>query len=62
MTDEELIFDVQKGPNRTLLKRPPIATNDVYNTMTRCWRHDSTQRPDFKSIHEQLLECKKAIH
>jgi len=59
MTDEELIFDVQKGPNRTPLKRPSIATNEAYNTMTRCWRHDSTLRPDFESIYKQLLEYNK---
>ena len=62
INDKELVLDVQKGPNRTLLKRPPIAPNEVYNTMTRCWRHNSTQRPDFESIYKQLLECDKMIH
>ncbi|XP_065917197.1 discoidin domain-containing receptor 2-like isoform X2 [Dysidea avara] len=62
MNDEDLILDVQKGPNRTLLQRPLIATDEIYNTMTRCWRHNSTQRPDFKSIYKQLLEHKKPIH
>jgi len=59
MSDKELVLDVQKGPNRTPLKRPPIA---VYDTMTRCWRHDLTQRPDFESIYKQLLEYNKTIH
>ena len=62
MSDEELIFDVQKGPNRTLLQRPPISPDEVYNTMTRCWRHSSTARPDFESIYKELLEFDKTVH
>ena len=62
MSDKELILDVQKGQNRTLLKRPPIAPIEVYNAMTRCWRHNSAQRSDFESIYKQLLEYDKTIH
>ena len=62
MSDEELIFDVQKGPNRTLLQRPPIAPDEVYNTMIRCWKHSSTKRPDFESIYKELLEFDKTFH
>ena len=62
MSDEELIFDVQKGPNRTLLQRPPIAPDEVYSVMTRCWRHTSAQRPDFESLYKQLLEFDKTLY
>ena len=59
MSDEELLFDVQKGQNRTLLQKPPIAPDEIYGVMIACWRHDSTQRPDFKSIYMQLLKNDK---
>ena len=56
MTDEQLITDVQKGRRRILLKRPPYIPDKVYNVMVNCWIYNPTQRPDFGSLYDQLLE------
>ena len=56
MSDEQLIIDVQKGRNRTLLKRPPGTPNEVYYVMADCWLYDSKKRPDFESVYNQLLD------
>ena len=56
MTDEMLLIDVQKGRNRTLLKRPPSVPDEVYYIMTTCWLYDSKNRPDFESIYDQLYD------
>ncbi|XP_065917188.1 class II receptor tyrosine kinase-like isoform X2 [Dysidea avara] len=56
MNNEALMFDVQKEANRTLLKRPPIAPDEVYNTMKRCWIHDPVERIDFESVYDMLLD------
>jgi len=55
MTHEELVHDVQKGFNRTLLKRPQIAPDEVHNTMKECWTHDPIHRPDFELVYNQLF-------
>ena len=55
MSDEQLIIDVQKGCNRTLLKRPPGTPNEVYYVMADCWLYNSKKRPDFESVYNQLL-------
>ena len=56
MTDEMLLIDVQKGRNRTLLKRPPSVPDEVYYVMTTCWLYDSKKRPDFETIYDQLYD------
>ncbi|XP_065917190.1 uncharacterized protein [Dysidea avara] len=56
MNDEALIFDVQKGANRTLLKRPSIAPDEVYNAMKRCWIHNPVERIGFESVYDMLLD------
>jgi len=55
MTDEALLQDVQKERKRTLLRRPPIAPDEVYSIMKQCWTYDSSQRPDFDLLYEQLF-------
>ena len=55
MTDEQLITDVQKG-RRVLLKQPPDTPDKVYDVMVNCWIYNPTQRPDFESLYDQLLE------
>ena len=56
MTDELLLIDVQKGRNRTLLKRPPSIPDEVYYVMTTCWLYDSKQRPDFELVYNRLFD------
>ena len=59
MTHDQLVRDVQKGPKRTLLHRPPIITEEVYSTMKQCWAHDPIHRPEFESIYNQLFSIYK---
>ena len=56
MTDEQLIIDVQKGRNRTLLKRPRSIPDEVYYAMADCWLYDSKKRPDFELVYDQLFD------
>jgi len=55
MADEALLQDVQKEHKRTLLKRPPIAPDEAYSVMKQCWTYDSSQRPNFDTLYEQLF-------
>ena len=55
MTDEQLITDVQTYVARCFLKRPPHIPDEVYNVMVNCWIYHPTQRPDFESLYDQLL-------
>ena len=56
MTDEQLVNDVQKGGKRILLERPPYIPDKVHDIMLQCWMHNPTQRPDFGSVYNQLLD------
>ena len=56
MTDEQLIMDVQKGDKRILPNRPPHIPDKVYDAMAKCWIYDPTQRPDFGTVYNQLLD------
>jgi len=55
MSDEDLVYSAQKAQDRTHLKRPPLAPDEVFNTMTKCWTFDENQRPDFDSVYDQLF-------
>ena len=55
MTNEELIHDATKGHKRTLLKRPEICPQEVYDIMMRCWVHEPSVRADFEEIYSRLF-------
>ena len=54
-SDEDLVYSVQKQQERTHLKRPPLAPDEVYNTMQKCRMYDENQRPNFDAIYDQLF-------
>ena len=54
MSDEEVIQDAIRGPNRKLLPKPDTCPRDVYDVMLRCWVHDPAMRADFGEIYSRL--------
>ena len=55
MTDEEVIADSIRGPDRMVLERPPTCPQDVYDIMLRCWVHEPSMRADFGEIYSRLF-------
>ena len=55
MTDEEVIADAIRGPDRKLLPRPDLCPDDVYDIMQRCWVPEPTMRADFGEIYSRLF-------
>ena len=54
MTDQEVIDDSVKGPDRQLLPRPEACPPEVYEVMLRCWVHEPSERADFKEVQSSL--------
>ncbi|XP_019852931.1 PREDICTED: mitogen-activated protein kinase kinase kinase 5-like isoform X1 [Amphimedon queenslandica] len=54
MSDEEVIQDAIRGPNRKLLPKPEACPREVYDVMLRCWVHDPAMRADFGEIYSRL--------
>jgi len=55
MSDEDFVYSAQKPQERTHLKKPLLAPDEVFKTMKNCWMHDSKQRPDFEAVYDQLF-------
>lgn len=55
MTDEEVIADAIRGPDRRVLERPQACPKDVYDIMLRCWVHEPSMRADFGEIYSRLF-------
>jgi hypothetical protein len=55
MTDEEVIADSIRGPDRMILERPTNCPQDVYDIMLRCWVHEPSMRADFGEIYSRLF-------
>ena len=55
MTDEEVIADAIRGPDRRILERPQACPKDVYDIMLRCWVHEPSMRADFGEIYSRLF-------
>lgn len=55
MTDQELINNATKGKKRSLLKRPEICPQEVYDVLLRCWVHEPSVRADFEEIYSRLF-------
>ena len=54
MSDQEVIDDSVKGPDRQLLPRPEDCPPEVYEIMLRCWEHEPSERADFEEIQSSL--------
>ena len=60
-TDQEMIDDAVKGPNRKIPEQPEICPSDVYDIMTSCLRHEPSERATFSVLHDQLKACDSNI-
>ena len=54
MTDQEVIDDAIKGPDRELLMRPEHCPLEVYDIMLGCWVDDPEKREDFDGVYSYL--------
>ena len=54
MTNQQLVDDIDKGPNRCLPKKPDICPDDIYTIMKSCWHHEPSQRAKFTILCDQL--------
>lgn len=55
MSNEEVISNATKGPNRSLLEKPSICPDEVFDVMKRCWVHEPSMRADFEEIYSRLF-------
>ena len=55
MSDQEVIDDAIKGPDRLLPARPNACPAEVYEVMKQCWIDDPDIRTGFKGAHASLL-------
>ena len=55
LTDQELIDDAIKGPDRQILSRPEHCPPEVYDeVMLKCWIDDVDERAKFEDLHSSL--------
>ena len=55
LTDEEVIADAIRGPDRRILPRPSTCPQEVYEIMQRCWVNEPSMRADFGEIYSRLF-------
>ena len=55
MTDDDVIADAIRGPDRKLLPKPDICPEEVYDIMNRSWVHEPSMRADFGEIYSRLF-------
>ncbi len=55
MTDEEVIADAIRGPDRQIPGKPDTCLQEVYEIMRRCWVHEPSMRADFGEIYSRLF-------
>ena len=55
LTDEEVIADAIRGPDRKILPRPSTCLHEVYEIMQRCWVNEPSMRADFGEIYSRLF-------
>ena len=56
LSDQEMIDDAIKGPNRSIPEQPEICPDDIYYIMKSCWRHEPSERARFSLLCDQLNE------
>lgn len=55
LTDEEVIADAIRGPERKILPQLTTCPQEVYEIMQRCWVHEPSMRADFGEIYSRLF-------
>ena len=55
LTDEEVIADAIRGPDRRILPRPSTFPQEVYEIIQRCWVNEPSMRADFGEIYSRLF-------
>ena len=56
LSDQEVVEDAIKGPDRSQLERPAECPENVYSIMKKCWIYESSERPTFDEIYKLLSE------
>ena len=56
MTDQEVIDDAIKGPDRQLLSKPEHCPPEVFDVMVGCWIDDPDKRVNVNEVHSSLVE------
>ncbi|KAG8575402.1 hypothetical protein GDO81_009542 [Engystomops pustulosus] len=41
------------------LPAPDMCPDDIYNLMLRCWEYDARKRPNFGTVHQELISIRK---
>ena len=54
LTDQEVIDDAIKGPDRQLLTIPEHCPSEVFDVMVGCWVDDPDRRATFNDVHTSL--------
>ena len=53
------IFSYGKEPESNNLPKPENCPNQIYELMKDCWNNDTSRRPQFKQIAEQINNLTK---
>ena len=53
LTDQQVVDDAVKGPNRRIPEQPEICPNEIYKIMKDCWQHEPSQRTTFTILCDQ---------
>lgn len=56
LNNQQLIIDIMLGPKRTLLSKPDICPDKIYEIMQACFVHESKQRASFNELYDKLYE------
>ena len=54
MSNQQIIIDVMLGPKRTLLAKPDICPEEVYDIMLTCFAHVAKERANFNELYDKL--------
>lgn len=54
LSDQEVIQDAFRGPERTILPKPDACPSNVFEVVLQCWIHDPEKRPTFETVHALL--------
>ena len=54
LSDQEIVEDAVKGPDRVLLERPTNCPEELYDIMRTCWVYEASQRPTFDDLYTLL--------
>ena len=55
MTDQDVIDDAFRGPDRVLPPMPKICPANIYQVMLQCWVHEPEKRASFDELYKNIL-------